>query len=76
MVRSLRVELADRFAGIDCGSDRLAFVIAAAPDRRMCGVNPGAAAGGPAVASSRAGPSRMIRRTDMKTSPNQPLEPL
>jgi hypothetical protein len=31
--------------GIDRRSDRLAFVIAAAPDRRMCGVDPGAAAG-------------------------------
>jgi hypothetical protein len=75
VVRSLRVELADRAAGIDGRSDRLAFVIAAAADRRMCGVDPGAAAGCVAVARPRAGPSRMIRRTDMKTSPNQALEP-
>jgi hypothetical protein len=51
VVRSLCVVLADRIAGIDGGSDRLAFVIAAAADRRMCGVDPGAAAGGVAVAS-------------------------
>jgi hypothetical protein len=62
-------------AGIDRGFDRLAFVIAAAPDRRMCGIDPGAAAGPIAEASPRAGPSRMIRRTDMKTLPNQALEP-
>jgi hypothetical protein len=62
-------------AGIDRGFDRLAFVIAAAPDRRMCGIDPGAPAGGVVVASARARPSRMIRRTDMKTSPNQALEP-
>jgi hypothetical protein len=51
------------------GSDRLAFVIAAAADGRMCGVDPGAGAG------PRAESSRMIGRTDMKTSPNQTVEP-
>jgi hypothetical protein len=62
-------------AGIDRGFDRLAFDIAAAGDWRMSGVDPGATAGDPAVTGPRAGPSRMIRRTDMKTSPNQALEP-
>jgi hypothetical protein len=59
MVRSLRVELTDRAAGIDDGSDRLAFVIAAAVDWRMCGVDPGAAAGCVDVTGPRAGPSRI-----------------
>jgi hypothetical protein len=51
------------------------FVIAVAPDQRMCGVDPGVGAGCVAFARPRPGPSRMIRLTDMKTSPNQPLEP-
>jgi hypothetical protein len=75
MVRSPCAELAHRAHRLDRRSDRLAFVIAAAPDWPMCGVDPGAAACGPAVTGSRAGPSRMISRIDMKTLPNQALEP-
>jgi hypothetical protein len=75
VVRSLRLELAHRAHRLDRRSDRLAFVIAAAADRRMCGVDPGAGAGCVDVARPRAGPSRMMRLTDMKTSPNQPHEP-
>jgi uncharacterized protein YndB with AHSA1/START domain len=63
--------LAHRVGGIECGPDRLAFVVAAAPDWRMCGVDPGAAAGCVDVARPRARPSRMRRSTDMKTSPSQ-----
>jgi hypothetical protein len=43
--------------------------VARAPDWRRCGDDPGA------VSDPRAGPSRMIGRTDMKTSPNQTVEP-
>jgi hypothetical protein len=74
-VRSLRAVLAHCATGVDRRSDRLAFVIAAAADRRMCGVDPGAATGCVAVPRPRAGPSRMTRCADMKTLPNQALEP-
>jgi ABC-type multidrug transport system fused ATPase/permease subunit len=39
------------------------------------GVDPGAVEGGAFITGPCAGPSGMIRRTDMKTSPNQALEP-